>query len=544
MSKSKKAWVVAMAGLMPLVATAQSSGWSVVAGESAQVVAPDLPTGTFRDITDVIVGDTGAMQFGFRVSSPAALEGYWSQRGGQLTRYAQRSVAGATGPGRSGAEAGHVFLAINSGWGGAGADGQRAFLARAGDAAATLTASYGLWRWNGTANVEVARGSTDGGLGPGLGTNWVFPNSSGFASARMQHGGGMVISADVTSPTNEDSQVVLRHVPGQGNLPCLRTGAIETALAPGLTAGDSFFTFSAGIGRLSLDTEGRIHARLAATGSREGIWQICDGAPRAIAVNDEIGERGPDVGIATAEFSSFSSTPPQPAGGGDLMFFADWRVPPASGRTALFRHDGSANRGIAYNEPSGYFGPNWSTSTWRSFDTGSLSVARDYSAFVAGLDTPGGGDPVGLWRVRAGDRPELVALLGLTGEPYEPEPGRTWRSFDAVAVLSNGDIVLDASSNPNNTRDLWLLQQGQAPQRLLSIGQAINVPTPQGLVAAAVTGFDVPDGGAAYSNGSDSWIAADGTLLLPVNVANFGRVLVTRRLSVPNPDAVFGNGFE
>ena len=90
----------------------------------------------------------------------------------------------------------------------------------------------------------------------------------------------------------------------------------------------------------------------------------------------------------------------------------------------------------------------------------------------------------------------MVALLGLTGEPYEPETGRTWRSFDSVAVLSNGDIVLDASSTPEQYARPVAAAAGLAPQRLLSIGQAINVPTPQGVVAAAVTGFDVPDGGA------------------------------------------------
>ena len=547
-TKKTAAWVPLQAALaialMPAQVAAQATVWRTVAGESGSVIAPDLPPGTSRNLTDVYIGDAGRDLFGFRVNGPTALEGYWAQRGNRIARYTQLGSAGTFGPGRSGAEAGHVFLSVNSGWGGAAPDGQRNFLARAGDPAATLNASYGLWRWDGTANIEVARGSTDGALGPGLGAGWVFPNSSGFATARMLSEGNMLMYADVRSPTGAESDILALHVPWQGNTPCMRSETIEAALAPGLSAGDEFFATSAGISRFSVGRDGRIHGRMAATGSREGVWEFCDGPPRAIAVNDETGVRGPDVGDSAAEFSAFSARAPLSAGNGKLVFFADWRVPPASGRTGLFLHDGAGNRGIAYNEPSGFHGPNWLDSTWRTFDTGMLSVARDYSAFVAGLDTPDGGDPTGLWRLRAGDRPELVALIGLTGAPYEPEAGRTWRSFDAVAVLSNGDILLEASTNPNSTRDLWLLRQGEAPRRILSPGQVVDVQTAQGTVQTTVTSFDVPDGGANYSDGSDRWVGADGTLYLSVNSANFGRLLITTRIAIPDPDIIFLGDFE
>ena len=135
-------------------------------------------------------------------------------------------------------------------------------------------------------------------------------------------------------------------------------------------------------------------------------------------------------------------------------------------------------------------------------------------------------------------------MIGLIGAPYEPEPGRTWRSFDAVAALSNGDIVLEATTNPNATKDLWLLRSGQAPQRMLSIGQVINVQTTQGNAQTTVSSFDVFDGGANYSNGTDTWIAADGSLYVAVNTTNLGRLLITMKLPVPNPDVVFASGFE
>lgn len=543
MSRVKAMWLIAMGGLAALPAGAQQTTWQVVAGESAQVLSADLPAGTARDFVESAIGDTGRRQFGLRVTSPSSQQGYWANRGGKLVRVTQPNVVGPLGPGRAGAEAAHVFLAINTGGADAAPDGQRSFVARAGDPAATLNATYGIWRWNGSGNVEIARASTDGVLGPGLGAGWVFPNNSLFAAPRTLPGGEVLLVGEVSSPTGVETEVFARHVPGQGNLPCLRVGATEPALSPGLVAGGSFSGFTSGLERSAVTTTGRIFARLPASGAREGIWELCDGAPRAIAVDEESGPRGPDVGAATAEFTSFGFDAPIAAGIGELVFFADWRIPPASSRPGLFRHDGVSNRGIAYNEASGYYGPNWLDATWRSFDVDSLDAAGAYSVFEASVDTGDGGTPTGLWRVRAGDRPELVALLGIVGAPHEPEPGRTWRSFDAIAVLGTGDIVLEASSNPNATRDLWLLRPGQSPRRLLSLGTSIAVATTQGSQQAVVTGFDPANGGSGFGRGSDTWIGADGTLFLRVS-SNLGSLLISTRLDVPDPETVFISGFE
>jgi hypothetical protein len=536
------AGVVSMAWL-PLAANAQTTTWQVVAGEHSSVVAAELPPGVSRQLTEASIGDAGASAFGFRASSPASAEGYWAWRAGALRRYARTGVAGAPGPGRGGAEAAHVFLSLANGGGSASPDGQRAFLGRAGDPASTLTASYGVWRWDGSVNVEVARGGTDGILGPGLGANWVFPNTSTLGSARMLDAGVVVFTAEVTSPFGESSRIIARHLPGVGNQPCMRTGTTEAALAPGLVPGDSFQLITASLERVGAATDGRIYARLPASGSREGIWVLCAGAPRAIAADEVAGVLGPDVGIAGSIFTNFDALAPQPSGNG-VTFFANWRAPAAATHGGLFRHDGTQSRGIAFHEASGYYGPNFSTSTWRAFNSGSLSVSGLHAAFTAGLDTPDNGDPTGLWRVRAGDRPELVALLALSHPDYVPEDGRTWRSFDAVAVFHNGDIVLEATTNPGATKDLWLLARGRAPRRLLSLGQSITVPTTQGPVTTTVTSFNVDDGGARFADGSDTWVAADGSLFLSATVASLGTVLISTRLAVPHAAAIHVDGFE
>ena len=539
--------ILRLAGLVAFAVIPSVHGQSltlqVIAGESASVVTPDIPATASRTLNDYSVGDVGASLFGFRIQGAAVAEGYWAATGNRVQRYAALGTAAAAGPGRSGAEAGHQFLSLPSGGGSVSPDGQRSFAARAGDPAATLNASHGLWRRDGTRNIEFARASTDGVLGPGLGAAWVFPNSAGFGQTRMLDAGRPVFIAEVTNAVAGDARIIARHVPGSGNLPCMRTGTAELALSPGLTAGDSFANVALTLSRVGATRDGRVLARLPVSGTREGIFELCDGAPRALAADNEIGLLGPDIGIASTRFTGFQSMAPQPSGTNGVIFFANWTAPSQPTRLGLFRHDGNSNRGIAYTEPSGFYGPNWEGATWRTFDVDSLSVAGDMAAFEAGLET-GGGDPVGLFRVRAGHSPELVALIGVVGEPYEPETGRTWRTFDAIAVFDNGDIVLDATTNPNSTRDLWLLRRGQAPRRLVSPGQAIRVPTAQGPVDTTMSSYNLPLGGVTTADGSDSWIGIDGTLFFSAQATGFSRVLVTARAPTFPPFTVHRDGFD
>jgi len=528
----------------PLLASAQTPPvWRVVAGDSAQVVAPDLPAGTSRQLLNPMLADRGQDRIGFFISTPAALAGYWAWQGGRFQRWSQTASTGATGPGRSGQEANHQFLDLRTTWGEAATDGQRLLLARAGNPAQTENASFGLWRWNGSANIEIARGATDGVLGPGFGSNWVFPNSSSsvFSSAQAMAGGQAMIFAEVTSPSGADVQAVLRHVPGQGNRPCLRTLTSEAGLNPGLNAGDSFPYIVPGTRRFAVTPDARVFAMLAVSNSGRGLFELCDGAPRGFAAINETGVRGPDTGDIGAIFTDLER--PHPTASGRVTFFARWRVPPGTTRTALFQQDAGRNRPLAYVEASGFYGPNWMNATWSSFEVGSLSVAGEWAAFRAGVSVAGGGSPFGLWRVRAGDRPQLLALIGLNGAPYEPEPGRTWRSFEAFAVLSDGRVVLDATTDAKQTRDLWLLAPGRPPQRLLSIGQTLTVPTSQGSVQATVSSYLLP-GESTPETGDDGWVAADGQLLVSANTAALGRLLITTRLEQPDPNTLFRDGFE
>jgi hypothetical protein len=316
----------------------------------------------------------------------------------------------------------------------------------------------------------------------------------------------------------------------------------DTRFSPGLGSG----TFQSSPWALSATPEGTFYGHFATSNSREGIWEICNGAPQPIVVDEETGTRGPDIGIDTAYFSDFYQGP-IPGAAGTFSFFADYRRSPAdSSHAGLFWHDGASNRPLAINDDDGIFGPAWQGSTWRTFYTSSLSGAGEYAAFQAGVNTADGGDPDGLWRVRAGGTPELVALIGLIGA-YGPEPNRTWRSFSDTAVLANGDIVAEATTDPGAERALWLLQSGHSPRRIFMTGQSVSVPIATGTGQTAVSGWSLPqeDGdGAQYSRGIDSWIGADGTILIEASLEDYsGTTLLSAQPSNPI-DRIFRNGFD
>lgn len=516
----------------------QAPTWRVVAGEDGRVATANLPAATNRGITDVLLGDTGAGQVGFRVSSPSASSGYWAAKQGVLTRYTQMGVTGPLGPGRSGGESAHVFISLTDGGSGAAPDGQRAFLARASEAGSTTNASYGLWRWDLTRNIEVARTLTDGPLGPGLGAGWVFPNAEDFTSARAINGGRLVLDANVRNGVGDSGHLIARHVPGQGNRPCVLAGSTDPLLSPGLTPGDTFSS-SWSFANLSMTPTGRVYGRFGASGSRGGIWEICDGAPRAIVANGETGDLGPSIGIEAATFTT-DMEPPFPGYGDNFFFFSYFRrTAGGSSNYGLFWHDGTSNRAMAFNDDAGVHGPNWQGSTWRTFDTDSLSVGGEYTSFIGTVTVNGESGPRGLWRVRAGHSPELVALIRLTGQ-YGPEDNREWASFGASAMLPNGDIILEARTDPGDEYALWLLEPERAPRRILSLGQTVSLPTATGPAPAVVSSFNLPDGGAAYSRGNDSWVGADGMVLVTANVANYGKVLVASHPS----DRIFRAEFD
>lgn len=541
--KTLLAAAVAAALALPALAPAQDVPWRVVIGSSSSITALGLPSGS-RSFTDFAIGDVGNGYFGVRMTGPDTAQGYWASRQGTWTQYLKTGVTGATtGPGRTGAEAGHVFQDYVTDQGYAGADGQRAYVARAGAPGDTTNATWGVWRWDTTKNVEVARALTDGALGPNLGTGWVFQNSSGFATPRAMNGGQVLINADVTSPTGLGRRYLSKSVPGQGVVPCALRYSTDPDLAPGIVAGDSFDT-SWGMGtNLSVTPDNRVYLLAATNQGRDGIWEVCDGAPRAVVVDNETGARGPDIGLATATFVDFNAA--QPADGDQFYFFASYRPTSSdSSRWGLFWHDGASNRPLAMNDAANVYGPGWQNATWNSFSTSSLTSAGEWTVFQASIRVPAdGATPSGLWRAKAGGTPELVALLGIAGA-YGPEANRTWDSFYGNAVLANGDVLVDARTQPGSEYALWLLKRGAAPRRILKAGQSVSVPTGSGVQQAALTSYSIPSGAATYNRGADGWISADSSMVIEANLNGFsGRVLIT---STPdNPiDKIFANGFE
>lgn len=532
--------IAALAAASP--AAAQTVNWQVVAGTSALLDVPGLPAGS-RSYSDVVLADIGAGQVGIRMTAPTSSEGYWARRQGSWVRHTANGVVGATlGPGRVGAEAGHVFLSVDAGGTDAGADGQRVFVARAGDPANTVGATRGIWRWNTSQNVEVARVLTDGMLGPGLGANTVFTNNSNFATVRMANAGRVLINADVTLASTGERRVLALHVPGQGNVACMLRNSTDPALSPGLAAGDVFDT-SWTLSSIALTPTGRVFGRFGASNSRSGIWEVCNGAPRAVVADDVSSALGPEIGVATASFVDDSFGTPRPGVEGRFFFSARYRL--ASGQSSaggMFWHDGAANRPLAMNDGAGVYGPHWEGSTWTSFDDASLMGAGEFAAFEANVRTPDATTVGGLWRVQAGGSPQPVAIIGASGA-YAPEANRTWTSFLAKALLANGDILLHARTGPNAEVALWLLKPGAAPRRVLANGQVVGVPTTGGSAQDTVESFSIDTGSVLAGGGIDSWVGVDGGVLVQATLATHGGV---RLLAVPsNPvDLIFRSGFD
>lgn len=546
-----KTWTAALAVVSiaqaPL-ALSQTVNWRVVAAESSAIVSPDLPANISRDFTDVFLGDVGAGQVGFRIASPDASDGYWARNAqGTLKRYMQPNVTGPLGPGRSGAESQDVFRDYNTAWGTASADGQRYFFGRAGGASAPAAdLSYGLWRWDKTHNIELFRSLTDGPLGPNLGVGAVFQSSSSFVSGFLQTNGGAALArASITTQSGGSATAYIKNTPGSGNDACMVVGSTDPQYSPGLGSG----SFSSSPWVLSTTPAGKFYGRFGTSTSREGIWELCNGSspPQAIVLDEDTGPLGPDLGISTAYFTEFFGSP-MPGAAGTLFFVASARENSSSPSFGgVYIHDAVSNRPLALKGNTADYSPHWPQvpqAVFSSFYYDTLSTSGDYASFEADLTTSDS-SPHGLWRVRANGSPELVALIGITGD-YGPEPSRTWRDFSDSAILANGDIVLEATTDPGNERALWLLK-GHVARRIFQTGQSVTVQTATGAGQTMVSGWSLPQetgGGAQYSRGEDSWIGADGTILISASLVDYsGTTLLMAQPSNPI-DLIFKNGFE
>ncbi|MDC8013372.1 hypothetical protein [Tahibacter soli] len=524
--------------LLPLAAAAQDVTWTVIAGEDFRVPMPPLQTNSSRSMDALYLAHAGGDRWGFWQSGPDVDRGLWSRRNGALVRYMQFNATGATGPGRAGTN--HVFVERYSGYEDVAADGSRVFLARAGDPAVAATLSNGVWSWVGGANREIARAVEPGTLGPGLGPGWYIHGSSGFNQIRALPIGAAMVDATVVAPNTSQQDVIFKHTPQGGNVPCALSNSADAALSPGITAGDTFARWSSNTRVRTVDAQGRIYGLLTVSGSRVGIFELCNGAPRALAVDEETGARGPGLASPNGTFIDFYNGALH-GGNGTFHFVATAReAPGGSSVNGIFRNDGTRNRPLALSGDTGLLSPHWAGSVFMTFNEDTLDASGRYIVFGASVNA-GGQSISGVFRAGGSNGPQPVALAGTL--EYNPGPGLTWTSFYDRTVFANGDIVMLARSSDSVTA-LWLFQEGRPARKILAPGQAFTLPTSTGPVQATINSIELPNSGgygAQYASSRDGWASPDGTVLVRTTVNGYD-VWLTAKPSDPS-DHVFKDGF-
>ena len=407
------------------------------------------------------------------------------------------------------------------------------------------------WRHVNGQNNEILRFSADSAFGPNLGAGWRFNYAgtpgSGYLNLTVLDSPALLIDAPVPSPANLSNSAIVVHLPGAGNAPCMVSRDTGN-LGPGI-AGLSFSTAFQGYFPFAHDN--RIYVNAIATGSanREGIWRVCDGAPRPLAVGGLSGSLGPNTGILDATFLQIRGNP-QSLGNG-IAFLAQFRNGVnAELSTGIFQNQGNLNTRLAQSNDTGNLGPNFGLSRFASLDPLQTSIAGagPFLAFEAIANEPSNTSVPGLWRTGPQGNPEPVALVGVSGV-YAPADGQTFQRFDRWSLFANGDIVAECVVN-GGPHGLYRFAIGPAPELILRVGQSIAVATSAGPAQATVNSFSVFGGDTSQSasshpGGFDSWAARDGSLLVSASVAvGASNANVLMLSSVSNLDAVFANGFE
>lgn len=542
--------ILLAACLVASVGHAQSTDpqWRVVAANSgANVVLPSLLPGTGNfDITRVSLSDgDGALGFARQHSSEP--HNLWTERNGTLAPFMNLSATGVLGPGRTGGETGHVFKYI---WykhdGGIGA--HRVFAARAGEPTQpTDAATYGIWQWNGQRNTEIARLNIAGNLAPGFGTDIQFTSfgstgSTTYPNSQALADGRALIEATVTGGL----KAVVLHTPGQGNQGCLLENSTHPAWSPDVSA-DTYF-YNGGLATIQAAIpapDGAIYLasayRVGTAASQRGIFRICDGAPRSIARSGVQGAFGPGMSDTSATFTEFERV--RPGNPGELFF---WAKGSAAGGSFIggFHHADGLNRPLWLNGTDGAYGPGYTSYTFDQASPPTLYAAGHYAVLNTTIRPVAGSSSIrGLWRLRPGQSPEPVAIVGDTGN-YAPAAGRAWRSFAHTTILDIGDILTVAEvSNPIAT-GVWRLRPGAAPEQVLAIGDPVSVPTAAGVVQRAVTSVSA----SSFDDLTplvDSWSSRQGDVLVRANVQGIpstAQVFVRGRAG--RSDRLFANDFD
>jgi len=527
--------------------------WKVVLASSAPAVQiPNLPPSSTYAVISGQLGDAGPAQLTFDLygqgsESDMGLSGLWHDAGANAAPFASRNATGATGPGLSGEEAAHVFRALDWMMDTSG-DGHIVFGGFTGDPAQPVeSATEGVWIFDGQRNTEIARVGTDGALGPQLGAGWVFDGfdggDSGEVIATAMNGGAAFLRARTHGPSSGNVAMISRYTPTLGLSPCALEGSSGPALSPGVGAGpftDIQYPFYA--------TANGLYARASvgnAGARRNGVWQFCNGAPRAAALAGATGALGPgivssvdarftDVSYAIASVSPdtfyFSATAVRAPGGAE---FNGVYLHTPSGNQPVVIDDGSVSTGM----PGHSFAFDWQVSLFSS--------ANQVVMLGRTSDDVGGGYRQGLWRLVPGQPPRPLALTG-PDSPYPPAAGHHWDGFGWIAVFANGEIAMLASTDLGLA--VWRLHDDQAPVRVLSIGDAISVPTSAGTVTAPLTGFPIQLRRSTLSTTTvrDRMYGENGDVLVLVQIAGYSDSIDNLTWVRGNvlSDALFANGFD
>ena len=526
---------------------------TIISDQNANIAFPNLPASYIIASSSAAISDVGNADMGVFLSNAAAGNGHWAQVESSWRQFAAINTSNATGPGRTGAESGHVFFEWDGVSDSAGSN-IRTFIGRAGSPLQpSSVATWGMYAFNGLANVEVARGGNVGALGPNLATGWQFNTSRNpFDRIIPQANGRVVISAQVDSPSNTFIPAVVLHVPGFGNRGCAATG-LTGPLAPGvgLTFNELRWVVAASDGPVYMHGA-QVNGSFV---TAEGIWAICEGAPSVKALAKVTGVRGPGLPASTAIFNTiqnFITT----AGGDSFHFGASGQETAGAGAVpfdGIFRHDGTANAPVALRSVQGELGPKVAGFVFSQFGTIKVQAAASFGllrATVNDVVTPTDSRE-GLWRTTASSSAQPIALVNATGSLLAPSATRRWVNFQNEAIFANGDVLTIATTallaGGDQKRGLWRLRPNRAPESMMAIGDRVTLTTASGPQLVAITDIETvlsSSGPIQLYSGDDSWASADGSVIVGVNLAGFSSTSFFVRGLATDLSVLLADGFE
>lgn len=533
------------------VPAAEVASWFT---ESGAFLAPGFAPTSVRDLGGdgmAVADGADTIRFQLGAQGDAALQGLWRYDGALSRPIARLGVTGAQGPGR--VETDHVFFAVGADQPFArpeqGGDGRLAFVGRAGSAAlGAAQASRGLWLHDGVRNVEIARAGHTGALGPGLGAGVVFEDADAFVRRLiLARAGRLVAHARVGSTVFDE--VLLTFEDGAWR-PCAADGSADPDLAPGV-ASARFDNLGSGWA-YAVDPAGRVYGVNRLDTGRFGVWRYCDGAPRALALENAAGSLGP--GLAPASRFTDLSREPLPLVAGAVAVYGIAKTDDLAGTPALagyFRLHPDGNRPIALALRDDATGPPLDHAIFQAFPA-RAAVNGGWLTFEAEVQRPAG-VVAGYFRHHDEHGLETVALAD--SPDSGPTPGTLWATLLDLFPAPNGDVVVyaavcaraggGATCADVPQPSLWRVPRVGAPQRVLGPGDTLRFATPEGAGSARIAEVarDGTSGSSADADGRDGWISRAGVAALEIRAV--GDVTVHHvRATVFDPGALFGDGFE